>query len=151
MNEHKEAGSCGEIARQLIKTGSHPDQLIRFYRGSTKVFNQDFTLAYWAGTALEESAKGEWMKVVPYRGDFQLRMPTEKPQKVRRTGLYHKIDFVTVQRLQYLFHTTYSAVLWAQNKSKASTSDGSQKDLRSKGKLLISMLQYFSVGSTGAG
>ena len=82
LNDYPEAGSCGEIARQLIKTGSHPDQLIRFYRGTTKVFNEDFTLAYWAGTAVEESTKGEWMKVVPYRGNFQLRTPTEKPHTV---------------------------------------------------------------------
>jgi len=81
LNEHKEAGSCGEIARQLIKTGNDPDRLIRFKRGTTKVFNEDFTLAYWAGTAIEESTKGEWMKVVPYRGDFQLRTPTEKPHR----------------------------------------------------------------------
>ena len=85
LNDHKEAGSCGEIARQLIKTGSDPDQLIRFKRGTTKVFNEDFKLAYWAGTAVEESTKGEWMKVVPYRGDFQLRTPTEKPHTVRLT------------------------------------------------------------------
>jgi len=45
LNEHKEAGSCGEIARQIIKTGSDPDQNIRFKRGTTKVFNKDFTLA----------------------------------------------------------------------------------------------------------
>ena len=49
LNEHKEAGSCGEIARQLIRTGSDPDQLIRFYRDTTNVFNEDFTLAYWSG------------------------------------------------------------------------------------------------------
>ena len=39
LNEHKEAGSCGEIARQLIKTGSDPDQAIRFYRGKTSQIN----------------------------------------------------------------------------------------------------------------
>ena len=36
LNAYKEAGSCGEIARQLIKTGRHPDQLIRFYRDSLR-------------------------------------------------------------------------------------------------------------------
>ena len=82
LNDYTEARSCGEIARELVKTGSDPDQLVRFYRGTTKVFNEDFTLAYWAGTAVEESTIGEWMKVVPYRGNFQLHTPTEKPHKV---------------------------------------------------------------------
>ena len=77
LNEHKEAGSCGEIARQLIKTGSDPDQLIRFKRGTTKVFNEDFTLAYWAGTRVKESTDGEWMKTVKYDGSFQLRRPRQ--------------------------------------------------------------------------
>lgn len=82
LNNYTAAGSCGEIARALVKTGNDPDQLVRFYRGTTKVFNEDFTLAYWAGTAVEELTKGEWIKVVPYRGNFQLRTPTEKPHTV---------------------------------------------------------------------
>ena len=82
LNDHKEAGSCGEIARQLIKTGSHPDQNIRFKRGTTKVFNKDFTLAYWAGTRVKESTDGEWMKTVKYEGSFQLRTPRQMPSGV---------------------------------------------------------------------
>ena len=91
LNEHKEAGSCGEIARQLIKTGSDPDQLIRFKRGTTKVFNQDFTLAYWAGTRVKESTDGEWMKTVKYDGTFQLRTPRQMPSGVGVTvsGVEH--------------------------------------------------------------
>ena len=61
----------------LIKTGSHPDQLIRFYRGTTKVFNEDFTLAYWAGTRVKESTDSEWMKTVKYDGSIQLRTPRQ--------------------------------------------------------------------------
>ena len=64
-------------SRQLIKTGSNPDQLIRFNRGTTKVFNEDFTLAYWAGTRVKESTDGEWMKTVKYDGSFQLRTPRQ--------------------------------------------------------------------------
>ena len=82
LNDHKEAGSCGEIARQLIKTGNHPDQLISFYRGTTKVFNEDFTLAYWAGTRVKESTDGEWMKTVKYDGSLQLRTPRQMPSGV---------------------------------------------------------------------
>ena len=82
LNDHKGAGSCGEIARQLIKTGSDPDQLIRFNRGTTKVFNEDFTLAYWAGTRVKESTDGEWMKTVKYDGSFQLRTPRQMPSGV---------------------------------------------------------------------
>ena len=77
LNDHKEAGSCGEIARQLIKAGSDPDQLIRFKRGTTKVFNEDFTLASWAGTRVKESTDGEWMKTVKYDRSFQLRTPRQ--------------------------------------------------------------------------
>ena len=86
LNEHTEAGSCGEIARQLIKTGSDPDQLIRFKRGTTKVFNEDFTLAYWAGTRVKESTDGEWMKTVKYDGSFQLRIPRQMPSGVGVTA-----------------------------------------------------------------
>ena len=86
LNDHKEAGSCGEIARQLIKTGSDPDQLIRFCRGTTKVFNEDFTLAYWAGTRVKESTDGEWMKTVKYDGTFQLRTPRQMPSGVGVTA-----------------------------------------------------------------
>jgi hypothetical protein len=82
LNEHKEAGSCGEIARQLIKTGSDPYQLIRFKRGTTKVFNEDFTLAYWAGTRVKESTDGEWMKPVRYEGSFQLRTPRQMASEI---------------------------------------------------------------------
>jgi hypothetical protein len=85
LNDHKEVGSCGEIARQLIKTGSHPDQTIRFYRGTTKVFNEDFTLNYWAGTRVKESTDGEWMKTVRYDGSFQLRTPRQMDSGVRVT------------------------------------------------------------------
>ena len=84
LNEHKEAGSCGEIARQLIKTGSHPDQAIRFYRGTTKVFNGDFTLAYWAGTRVKESTDSKWKKTVKYDGPFQLRTPHQMASGVSK-------------------------------------------------------------------
>jgi hypothetical protein len=70
LNDYPEAGSCGEIARQLIKTGS-------FCRGTTKVFNEDFKLAYWAGTRVKESTDSEWMKTVKYDGSFQLRTPRQ--------------------------------------------------------------------------
>lgn len=91
LNEHTEAGSCGEIARQLIKTGSDPDQLIRFKRGTTKVFNEDFTLAYWAGTRVKESTDGEWMKTVKYEGSFQLRTPRQMASEIGVTvsGVEH--------------------------------------------------------------
>ena len=87
LNDHKEAGSCGEIARQLIKTGSNPDQLIRFNRGTTKVFNEDFTLAYWAGTRVKESTDGEGMKTMKYDGSFQLRTPRQMSSGVGVTVL----------------------------------------------------------------
>jgi len=77
LNDHKEVGSCGEIARQLITTGSHPDQTIRFYRGTTKVFNEDLTLGYWAGTRVKESTDGEWMKTVKYDTSFQSHTPRQ--------------------------------------------------------------------------
>ena len=86
LNEHTEAGSCGEIARQLIATGSDPDLPIRFYRGTAKVFNEDFTLAYWAGTRVKESTDGEWMKTVKYDGSFQLRTPRQMDSVVRVTA-----------------------------------------------------------------
>jgi hypothetical protein len=86
LNDYTEVGSCGEIARALVKTGSDPDQLIRFYRGTTKVFNEDFTLAYWAGTRVKESTDSEWMKTVKYDGFFQLRTPRQMTSGVQVTA-----------------------------------------------------------------
>jgi hypothetical protein len=74
--------SCGSIARQLIKQGQHSDQLIRFYRGTTKVFNEDLTLGYWAGTRVKESTDGEWMKTVSYANSFQRHTPRQMDSEV---------------------------------------------------------------------
>lgn len=63
--------SCGSIARQLFKQGQEPDQTMRFMRGKTKVFNEDLTLGYWAGTRVKESTDGEWIKTVSYDNSFQ--------------------------------------------------------------------------------
>ena len=82
LNDYDESKTCGDIARELIITGSNPKTLVRFMRGKTKVFLSDSPLNYWAGTAVEESSKGEWMKHVPYRGNFQTRIPTEQPHTV---------------------------------------------------------------------
>ena len=92
LNGHTEAGSCGEIARQLIKTGSDPYQLIRFKRGTTKVFNEDFTLAYWAGTRVKESTDGEWMKTIKHDGSFQLRTPRQMASGVGVTVLSEDVS-----------------------------------------------------------
>ena len=78
LNNFPETSTCGELARWLIaEKGHYPNELIQFMRGETKVFTKNYKLSYWAGTAVEESTKGEWMKTVPYRGDFQLKSPTE--------------------------------------------------------------------------
>ena len=78
LNNFPETSTCGDLCRWLIaEKGNHPDELIQFMRGETKVFTKNFKLSYWAGTSVEESTKGEWMKTVPYRGDFQLKSPTE--------------------------------------------------------------------------
>ena len=82
LNNYDEGKTCGDIARELIITGSDPTTLIRFMRGSTKVFKKDLTLNFWAGTAVEESTKGEDMKHVPYRGSFLTHRPTEQPHTV---------------------------------------------------------------------
>ena len=78
LNNFPETSTCGGIARWLIaEKGHYPNELIQFMRGETKVFTKNYKLSYWAGTAVEESTKGEWMKTVPYRGDFKLKTPTE--------------------------------------------------------------------------
>ena len=78
LNNFPETSTCGDLARWLIaEKGHYPNELIQFMRGETKVFTKNYKLSYWAGTAVEESTKGEWMKTVPYRGDFQLKSPTE--------------------------------------------------------------------------
>ena len=90
LNNYDESKTCGDIARELIITGSNPSALVRFMRGKSKVFLKDSTLNYWSGTAVEESTKGEWMKHVPYRGSFKTRRPTEKLHTV---GLKARDDF----------------------------------------------------------
>ena len=78
LNNFPETSTCSDLARWLIaEKGYYPNELIQFMRGETKVFTKNYKLSYWAGTAVEESTKGEWMKTVPYRGDFQLKSPTE--------------------------------------------------------------------------
>ncbi len=82
LNNYDESKTCGDIARELIITGSDPSTIVRFMRGKTKVFLNDSPLNYWAATAVEESTNGEVMKHVPYRGSFQTRRPTERPHTV---------------------------------------------------------------------
>ena len=78
--------SCGYIARQLIKHGQHPDQTVRFMRGNTKIFNEDLTLGYWAGTRVKESTDGEWIKVVSYDTSFQRHRPRQMDSGVGVTA-----------------------------------------------------------------
>ena len=78
LNNFSEKATCGGIARWLIaEKGNHPDEPIQFMRGDIKIFTKNYKLSYWAGTAVEESTNGEWIKTVPYRGDFKLKTPTE--------------------------------------------------------------------------
>ena len=65
LNDYDENKTCGDIARELIITGSDPSTIVRFMRGKTKVFKKDSPLNYWAVTAVQESTKGEDMKHVP--------------------------------------------------------------------------------------
>ena len=81
LNDYDESLSCGDIARDLIADGTDPSTLVRFMRGSTKVFMNDSPLNYWAGTAVEESTKGEFMKHVKYRAN-QAHRPTEEASGV---------------------------------------------------------------------
>ena len=81
LNHYAEDLTCGDIARDLIADGTDPSTLVRFMRGSTKVFMNDSPLNYWAGTAVEESTKGEWMKHVKYRPK-QTHRPTEEASGV---------------------------------------------------------------------
>ena len=81
LNEYNERKTCGDIARELIITGSDPSTIVRFMRGKTKVFLNDSPLNYWAATAVEESTKGEWMKHVRYHPK-QSHTPTEEASGV---------------------------------------------------------------------
>ena len=87
LNNYDEGKTCGDIARELIITGSNPSALVRFMRGKTKVFKKDSPLNYWAGTAVQESTKGEWMKHVEYRPK-QSHTPTEKASGVGLIAKY---------------------------------------------------------------
>ena len=87
LNNYDEGKTCGDIARELIITGSNPSALVRFMRGNTKVFKKDSPLNYWAATAVEESTKGEWMKHVKYRPK-QSDTPTEEASGVGLIAKY---------------------------------------------------------------
>ena len=82
LNNYDESKTCGDIARELIITGSDPSTIVRFMRGKTKVFLNDSPLNYWAGTAVQESTKGEWMKHVRYRANQIPTLPTEEASGV---------------------------------------------------------------------
>ena len=78
LNNFSETATCGGIARWLICTkGHHPNELIQFMRGNTKVFTKNYKLSYWAKTRVKESTDGEWMKTVPYDDSFKLRSPRQ--------------------------------------------------------------------------
>ena len=81
--------SCGSIARWLIKQGQDPDQAVRFMCGNTRVFNEDLTLGYWAGTRVKESTDGEWMKTVKYDDSFQHHSPLRMDRSVGVESLIH--------------------------------------------------------------
>ena len=83
LNHYAETLTCGDIARDLIADGKDPSTLVRFMRGSTKVFMNDSPLSYWAGTAVEESTKGAWMKHVRYRANQIQTPPTEEASEVQ--------------------------------------------------------------------
>ena len=85
LNKFRQTPSCGSIARLMIKTGSHPDQVVRFVRGNTKVFTKDYTLGYWSKTRVKESTDQESMKTVPYYDSFQLRSPRQLDSEVAVT------------------------------------------------------------------
>ena len=87
LNNYDESKTCGDIARELIITGSDPSTIVRFMRGSTKVFKKDSPLNYWAATVVQESTKGEWMKHVKYRPK-QSHTPTEKASGVGLLAKY---------------------------------------------------------------
>ena len=95
LNDYDESKTCGDIARELIITGSDPSTIVRFMRGKTKVFKKDSTLNYWSRTAVEESTKGEWMKHVKYR-DRQTHRPTEEASGV---GLMVKHESAIAERV----------------------------------------------------
>ena len=48
----------------------------------SRLFMNDSPLSYWAGTAVEESTKGEWMKHVRYRANQISTLPTEEASGV---------------------------------------------------------------------
>ena len=78
LNNFPETSSCCALARWLIaEKGHHPDERIKFMRGDMEIFTKRYKLSWWATQTVEESTKGEWMKTVPYRGDFKLKTPTE--------------------------------------------------------------------------
>ena len=87
LNNYDEGKTCGDIARELIITGSNPSALVRFMRGSTKVFKKDSPLNYWAATAVQESTNGEFIKHVRYR-DRQTHRPTEEASGVGLIAKY---------------------------------------------------------------
>ena len=82
LNHYPENLTCGDIARDLIADSKDPSTLIRFMRGSTKVFITDSPSSYWAGTAVQESTKGEDMKHVRYRANQIQTLPTEEASGV---------------------------------------------------------------------
>ena len=45
LNDYDENETCGDIARELIITGSNPSALVKFMRGSIKGFDKGLNSA----------------------------------------------------------------------------------------------------------
>lgn len=62
LNLYPPSTSCSQHCRNLIIAGHDPQTPIKFVRGQTPVFNENFTLKHWAGRECLESRDGAWMR-----------------------------------------------------------------------------------------
>ena len=62
LKQYPPSMSCSQHCRHLISVGHDPQTPIKFVRGSIPVFNEVFTLEYWATRECIESRDGAWMR-----------------------------------------------------------------------------------------
>ena len=77
LNQYPPSVSCSQHCRHLITAGYDPQTPIKFVRGNTAVFNENFTLIHWAGKECIESHNGRHMRYVKYTGEDVYICPQE--------------------------------------------------------------------------
>lgn len=69
LSEYPNNTSICTLCRELIRQGARPDEVVRFTRGTTQVFTQDFPLRHWAKLRVVESTGNQFPRFIGGKRD----------------------------------------------------------------------------------